>query len=414
MKIVKVNGVNEKEVIGEAVAVLTSGGLVIYPTETCYGVGVDAINQKAVDKLLRYKERPEEKAISIAVCDEQMAEEYVVLNETAKNLYRNFLPGPLTVISKSKEMIAKGLEAENGTLGVRIPKFGLMVQTIKLFGKPITATSANASGRKTPYKIADILDNISTKKRRLIDFIIDAGELPHNPPSTVVDTTLNDFNILRKGKLDLSTFSKKKKIKTFISQSEAETQKLAEKLMNSLKAKLQNKCLIFALQGELGAGKTQFAKGAAKALGITENVKSPTFTLMNEYKLKIKDLRCLNRSPIASVGQKSKISDVSVGVRPKASDKTTNQNLKLQNPNYQLLVINYFYHIDTWRMREGKELLELGFEEMIKRGNVIVIEWLEKVKEILDKAVRYQDIILVWVEMDYKNEEKREIKILRN
>ncbi|KKR75986.1 MAG: Translation factor SUA5 [Candidatus Levybacteria bacterium GW2011_GWA2_40_8] len=351
------SGKNTGKVIEKAVKILNSGGAIIYPTETCYGVGVDATNKKAVEKLLQYKERPEGKAISIAVSSFKMAKKYVDINQTAQNIYNNFLPGPITVVSKSKGKAVKDLEAENGTLGVRMPDYVLAREIIKLFGKPITATSANASGQKTPYKIADILNTVSEKKKRLIDLIIDAGDLPHNPPSTVVDTTLNDLNVLRKGKVDLSSFSKKKKIKTFTSSSEEETQEIAQELMD--KFNFYDKCLIFALQGELGVGKTQFAKGVGKALGIKENIKSPTFTLVCEYKFK-------------------------------------------------------FYHIDTWRMREGKELMDLGFEKMIKPGNVIVIEWLEKVKEILEQFKNRKNVQLVWVKMEYSSENKRRIAVLDN
>lgn len=358
MQIIQLTKQNRNDVIQKAITVLQSGGLVIYPTETCYGVGVDATNQIAVGKLLQYKDRPEGKAISIALASEAMAAKYVEINDTAKNLYRHFLPGPLTVISKSKKNIAKGLEAENGTLGVRIPQYGLMVQTIELFGKPITATSANASGKKTPYAIGDIFNNISKKQKGLIDLVIDAGELPRNPPSTVVDTTLNDVSLIRQGELHLQSLNGQ--TQSFYSLSEEHTKEIAEKLMTELKSKLSNMCVIFALQGELGAGKTQFAKGVGKALGITANINSPTFTLMNEF--------------------------------------------PFNGSN--------FYHIDTWRMHEGSELLELGFEQMIKSGNVIVIEWLQKVKEILDKTVNKKEARIVWVDMQHQSLTTRSIKIL--
>ena len=303
MQRILLTATNQREAIKKAVRVLAEGGLIIYPTETCYGVGVDATNPDAVKKLLAYKDRPEGKAISVAVADEAMAREYVDVNETAQNLYENFLPGPITVISESKHKIAPGIEAEDGSLGIRIPNYPFTLELIKQFGKPITATSANLSGRKTPYAIKDILDNTSEKNRKLIDLVIDAGELPHNPPSTVVDTRLNDERILREGSIrfqnrisniptspaygGIRRASKNQKdksnIKNFITKTPEETQNLGEKLMKNLLPKLQNKCVVFALQGELGAGKTQFAKGVARALGIKENVTSPTFTLIKEY-----------------------------------------------------------------------------------------------------------------------------------
>lgn len=371
MRIVQLAKANQKEIIEEVVSVLRNGGLIIYPTETCYGVGVDATNKSAVEKLLKYKQRPEGKAVSIAVSNIEMAKNYVEINETAKNLYTNFLPGPLTVISKSKGKVISDLEAENGTLGVRMPDYHLITKIIEKLGKPITATSANLSGRKTPYSVADVLDYTTDKQKNLIDFIIDAGELPHNPPSTVVDTTLNDVSMIRKGKIDLINLKGKK----YFSKSAENTIEIAKSVMEAHLENLKNHCLIFALQGNLGAGKTQFAKGIGKALEIKENIKSPTFTLMHEYKFQI-----------------AKWLDSYIAMQPSC----------------------YFFHIDTWRMVEGKELLDLGFEKMIKPGNVVVIEWLEKVKEILDKVISNHAVIVIWVEIDYIAEEARDIKILRN
>ncbi len=360
---------NLHELVVRAVDVFKRGGLVVYPTETCYGVGVDATNAQAVNKLLSYKERPEGKAISIAVDSRQMAAQYVEINQTAENLYKNFLPGPVTVISNSTHQVAKGIEAEDGSLGIRMPAYQFTLDLIKTFGKPITATSANMSGKKTPYKIDDILNNIPDKKKELIDLIIDAGELPHNPPSTVVDTRLNDEKVLRRGTWSVE-HGTKKPMKTFTSHSEEETKKIGEELMRELLSKLQNKSVVFALQGDLGAGKTQFAKGVARALGIKENVTSPTFTIVKEYPF------------------------------------------QLQVTNYELRVgQGVFYHIDTWRMESEKELMDLGFEEMIKPGNVVVVEWMQKAKELIEDFEQVS--IIKWILIEGK-EDKREIRIAKD
>jgi len=141
MKIVK----KSKKVINEAVKVLQKGGLVVFPTETLYGIGADATNPKAIKKLNNYKKRPFGKPYSIAVSDQKMAEEYVELNQTARNLYRQFLPGPVTIVSSGKHKVAPGVESETGTLGIRIPDYPLVTEIVKNLGKPITATSANAT-----------------------------------------------------------------------------------------------------------------------------------------------------------------------------------------------------------------------------------------------------------------------------
>ena len=101
MKRVRLANNNIDEVIKECIKVLNEGGLVVYPTETCYGIAVDATNSKALRKLLSYKTFRGSKPISIAVSDIDMAKRYVSLNEMAENIYKNYLPGPITVVSKS-------------------------------------------------------------------------------------------------------------------------------------------------------------------------------------------------------------------------------------------------------------------------------------------------------------------------
>ena len=225
MKIIELK--KEQEVIKLVLAVLRKGGLVIYPTETCYGIGGDATNSKAVKKVLEFKGSRGGKPISIAVSNKRMAEKYVIINETADNLYKKFLPGPLTVVSKSRGKTIGALEANKGTLGIRIPKYPLLIKIIKEFGKPITSTSANTSGKKTPYCLKDVLKYTSKKRLELIDLFIDGGRLPFHLPSTVVDTTLNELATLRKGEIEiLETRSN-----SFVSDSEERTKEIAKRII---------------------------------------------------------------------------------------------------------------------------------------------------------------------------------------
>lgn len=352
MEIINLKKTKEARVIKKTVEVLKSGGLVVYPTETLYGIGADATNQKAVDKLLQYKARREGKPLSIACSDKIMASKYVFLNGTALNIYKNFLPGPVTVVSRSKHKVSNGVESELGTLGIRIPNYPLIRTIIKAFGKPITATSANASYQKRPYSIKDIFDTISTKQKKLIDLVLDAGQLPKREPSTVVDTTLHDLSVLRQGDVKLT------KQKHKITKSPEETIALGTQLMNQYKHYLGFKSVIFALQGELGAGKTQFTKGIAKGLRVKEHIVSPTFILERDYKF------CHGKK------------------------------------NYHL------YHIDTWRMFSGQEFLDLGFGKMIDAGAVIAIEWAEKVSGILLKYSNEAKILWVKIQHGRKKQER--------
>ncbi len=346
MKIVN----EDKKSIGLAVEVLNRGGLVVYPTETLYGIGADATNPEAIKKLTEYKNRPFGKPYSIAVTDREMAEEYVELNETAKNLYREFLPGPLTVISKGKHKVAKGIETEDGTLGIRIPSYKLAIDIVKKFAKPITATSANASYKKRPYKVSDILENISEKQKTLIDLIIDAGTLPANDPSTVIDTTLDDPTTLRQGSIKLTEKNE------ILSRSEENTQNLAKEIWQKYESRKGGRAIIFALQGEMGAGKTQFTKGLARAMGIEEMVTSPTYNLLHMYKSSV--------------------------------------------------ISNTLNHIDAWRLEKSDEFRALGFEDLIKDRSVVVIEWAERVSDVVREFD--DEAIILWVKITFgKSENER-------
>ncbi|MCK9415741.1 L-threonylcarbamoyladenylate synthase, partial [Candidatus Dojkabacteria bacterium] len=288
MQIIKVNN-NTPDIINKAIKILNNGGTIIYPTETCYGIGVDATNTQALKKLLTYKKFRGSKPISVAMSDKQMASKYVEINEMGENIYNNYLPGPITVISISKGILPPPVVSQQGTIGVRIPDYQLLLDLIKEYGKPITATSANMSYKPAPYSIDKLIQNLPKKSLDMIDLIIDAGELPQNPPSTVLDTTLNTLSILREGKLKFEeAIIKNRKLLTKITDTPEQTTQLGYQFSKEYID--SNKPLVVALSGELGAGKTQFTKGIGRQLGVKEIVNSPTYTIINEYKYNDKTL----------------------------------------------------------------------------------------------------------------------------
>lgn len=378
MQIIKLSDVNFEDLANR----LRNGELGIFPFDTCYGLVCDPTSQKAVDKLLSYKARREGKAISIAVDSLEMAKKYAEMGMSAKNFFRNFLPGPYTIINSSNYQFAIGIKAENSTIGIRIPDSQPVLNLVKAFGSPVTSTSANQSYQKTPYKVEDILDGASKKSLKYIDFIIDAGELQKNPPSTVIDMSNDQIHIIRKG----SIIPEGAKTEEFISNSEEETIEYAHQLTERFSANLNFRPVLFALQGDMGAGKTHFTKGLAQSLGVRDRIQSPTFIISNEYSLQ--------------------------------------QGNKL-------------YHIDTWRLelKDGfQELDDLEFEKMFevnkyanpaKRDshessssnksssqlfNVISIEWADKIQEYLHKLDLNLKIIWVEIVKDSQNENRRIIK----
>lgn len=321
MEILNLQETSVKDGVTAAAAVLRSGGLVVYPTETTYGIGADATNPEAIQKLLQYKTQREDKPFSIVVTGRPMAEEYADLNATALQVYDTFLPGPVTVVSVGKHTLAPRVESIQGTIGIRIPAHEIPIALVQELGHPITATGANASHQKRPYAIQDILNNTTLKQQSLIDLVLDVGTLPPNEPSTVVDTTLDTYQVLRQGTID---FPEKQRWET---HSPEETIALGKRIIQRVKNLWGHQPVILALEGEMGAGKTHFTKGVAAGLGITQRVKSPSYTLVEEYEF-------------MAEGK----------LRP-------------------------FFHVDAWRIEHAEEMVHLGLEKAFQDNGVIVFEW---------------------------------------
>lgn len=162
-----------------AASVLRKGGIIIYPTETQYGMGADVANRKAVKKIFVIKQRPEEKKIIWAFSDVAMIKKYFKLDRQQEKLCRALMPGPFTLVISGQAF--------------RIPDNDTARKIIRKFGMPVTTTSANISGRKAPAKIKEIIKLFDGK----VDVIIDGGDLPARKPSTVFDWETKI--ILRKG-----------------------------------------------------------------------------------------------------------------------------------------------------------------------------------------------------------------------
>jgi L-threonylcarbamoyladenylate synthase len=361
MEIISIKNTSKENCIDKIVKTLSKGGLVIFPTETTYGAGVDATNQEAVNTLLNYKGRREGKPLSIAVPDKKMADRYVEINESAQRMYQTFLPGPFTIISKSKRKTAQGVESEFGTLGVRIPDYPLVLDFLRVFNKPVTATSANGSGKKRPYTVEDILNNISEKQKKLIDLIVDVGELPHNKPSTIIDTTMSAPMTVRQGDHEVSdSVSLTDREVDFTSESEQETKDIAKRLLLKNWSAVKQKGLVIGLDGALGVGKTIFTKGVAEFLQIDEVLTSPTYSYVNEY------------------------------------------DFERHNFNGRL------FHLDVWKVNSKEELSRLDFFESVKAGNVIVVEWWNQIEPFVKDDI---EALLLTIKINETSSGKRQLTV---
>lgn len=176
--------------IEEAQKELKKGGIVVFPTETAYGIAADALNEEAVEKVYEAKNRPREKKLTVIVDSLEAAEEYAELSENEKKVVEEFMPGPLTLIVNKKESVPDNL---NEKFVFRISS-GEVADKMSEYG-PITATSANISGESTSYSVDDISDSLLEKA----DYVIDVGELKESPTSTIVELEDGEVVIHRKG-----------------------------------------------------------------------------------------------------------------------------------------------------------------------------------------------------------------------
>ncbi len=201
MKKLALNKLNRTLVIKEAVKVLKRGGIIVYPTETAYGLGADFLNLKAIAKIYKIKGRNFKKPLAVLVSSLAMAKRFVSFNKVSSALAKKYWPGPLTIILNFKIQILKEFRIKNyKTLGLRISSNKLATLIVRKLGKPLTSTSANISGKLDCYSVDEIESQFEKRKYKP-DLIIDAGRLPKRKASTVVKITDGQIKILRKGKI---------------------------------------------------------------------------------------------------------------------------------------------------------------------------------------------------------------------
>ncbi len=154
---------------------------VVYPTETVYGVGADALNPDAVERVFSLKQRERAKPISMAVPSVAAATEYTVVSDRERAFMERFLPGPVTVLLRRRSIVPDTLVAGADRVGIRIPDHPLALELLDEVG-PLTATSANLSGAGSARTVAEIDPTF----REAVDCVVDNGQLP-GTESTVVD-----------------------------------------------------------------------------------------------------------------------------------------------------------------------------------------------------------------------------------
>lgn len=192
----EVISVSSPNAITSALQVLLSGGLVAFPTDTVYGVGALAFDEKAIESIYVAKGRPVEKAIPVLIGDrEDLTKVADEIPFFAARLIAHFWPGPLTVLVPKKPALP-GIISATSTVGVRLPDHEVARVLLRLAG-PMAVTSANRSSQPSPTTAQEVLAQLGGR----IALILDGGKTPGGIPSTVVDCTGDEIQVLREGTL---------------------------------------------------------------------------------------------------------------------------------------------------------------------------------------------------------------------
>jgi len=192
MKIIKINPqIPEKTGIRQVIQVLENEGIIVYPTDTIYGIGANIYSESAIRKVYSLKNRDFNKPLSVCLSEIGDIEKIAYL-DWGKDIIEKILPGPYTILLKKKEHISPLLTAGSDKIGIRIPKNNICRQITRKF--PITSTSANLSGETVPKSVEEVITQLGD----FVDIIIDGGPT-EGIPSTVIDWTVHPPKVLRKG-----------------------------------------------------------------------------------------------------------------------------------------------------------------------------------------------------------------------
>jgi len=186
-----------KENVLTASQTVKTGGLVVYPTDTVYGLGCDPFNVETVKRVFRVKGK-RKKPLPILASDIEHVEKIAYLSKDARKIVERFWPGPLMIIVPKKPTLPNIVTCNLGSVGVRVPKHDLAIQFISLSNGLLVGTSANKTGKKPALTTSEAAEQLGKD----VDVILDVGPTSIGVPSTVIDLTSEKPRILRKGSVD--------------------------------------------------------------------------------------------------------------------------------------------------------------------------------------------------------------------
>jgi L-threonylcarbamoyladenylate synthase len=194
----------EKEVLAKALRILKSGGIVAYPTESFYALGVMALNEEAVKKLYLLKKRPPDKAMPVIIGSSALLKTMVTsIPPQAVPLMERFWPGPLTLVFHARENLPELLLGGTKKIAIRIPGDSFALVLARTAGFPITATSANLSGSMPSQRADEVLHYFGEN----VDIIVEQEKTPGGKPSTIADVTVDPPKVIREGSISLDVLN---------------------------------------------------------------------------------------------------------------------------------------------------------------------------------------------------------------
>lgn len=195
MRIIRVDP-REPSAPRSAIEIIRSGGLIVYPTDTVYGLGADALDQGAVAKVFGVKGRPGEDPLPVLIADEAQVDALAVeVPDAARRLFARFWPGALTVVLRRSLAVPAIVSAGRMTIALRVPDVPVVRALIREAGRPLTGTSANPHGMVPPTTAIQAATMLGDR----VDLYLDGGSTPGPIPSTVVDVTADPPQVVRLG-----------------------------------------------------------------------------------------------------------------------------------------------------------------------------------------------------------------------